>query len=619
MSEKSDTMQRRGSPVSWVWCVWVLLATAVIPGEHVFAQEPGILTVPSAWFSLAKAVRDDASSALRTRLPIEPQEIYRLDPPSDETRSAKYLRRGVGPSPLEVGFGRDLTRSGETAPSAKLFLWQRQPDGGLATAFAVVSPTAGALRLQLEVHNAPADLEIRVYAPDAPARTVERVPHTAVTLKPTLIWSPTVPGDTAAVELYLPSETLPPDLQVTVPRLSHLNADPRKLEDVDNSYCSHVDVVCRADRISVAARNAVAKYLFTTDSGYTAKCTGTLLNDTDPDTQIPYFLTARHCVGSQSEASSMEFYWFYERETCGGPGPTNITRQTGGATQLAFDALTAGVGTGTDHLLVRLNTDPPEGVGMSGWTTLSVSPGDSLVGVYHPAGDLKKLLTGTVSGFEDWGDWPTESGDSNIVVVPEVSPESGSSGSGLWIRINGVDYLVGVLSGGSAFSCTSRGEYYGRFDRFHTDLAQWLGSATTILNQVTGVSVTVGAGNLAVSWSAVTGADGYEVQWKSGSESYDASRQALVSEGLTTNHTITGLTAGILYTVRVRATKAMSPAGAWSAEAMGTPQASVPSPPPPLPTSPPDPQPPPDGDGASPTTVPSAPGRHGCSLLPPRS
>ncbi len=60
--------------------------------------------------------------------------------------------------------------------------------------------------------------------------------------------------------------------------------------------------------------------------------------------------------------------------------------------------------------------------------------------------------------------------------------------------------------------------------------------------------------------AAVTG---YEAQWKSGSESYDPTRQAAVAE---TSHTISNLTAATAYTVQVRATSDAG-AGAWSDEA----------------------------------------------------
>ena len=90
--------------------------------------------------------------------------------------------------------------------------------------------------------------------------------------------------------------------------------------------------------------------------------------------------------------------------------------------------------------------------------------------------------------------------------------------------------------------------------------------------QVTGVSVAAGNAQLAVSWTQVDHATGYKVQWKSGSEGYDTgNRQATVTPGSTTNHTIPGLANGAAYTVRVIATRTGANDGPPSAEATGTP------------------------------------------------
>ncbi len=91
--------------------------------------------------------------------------------------------------------------------------------------------------------------------------------------------------------------------------------------------------------------------------------------------------------------------------------------------------------------------------------------------------------------------------------------------------------------------------------------------------QVTGVSVTPGAGQLSVSWSPANNADGYRVQWKSGGQSYDSSRQAAVTG---TTHTITGLAAGTQYTIRVISTRVNAVDGTPSAEVTGTPRAAAP-------------------------------------------
>ena len=89
--------------------------------------------------------------------------------------------------------------------------------------------------------------------------------------------------------------------------------------------------------------------------------------------------------------------------------------------------------------------------------------------------------------------------------------------------------------------------------------------------KVTGVTVTPGVGRLAVSWTAVSGADGYKVQWKSGSQAYDSSRQQVISSGSTTSSTIPDLDGGTAYSVQVIATATGADDGDPSDTKTGTP------------------------------------------------
>ncbi len=95
--------------------------------------------------------------------------------------------------------------------------------------------------------------------------------------------------------------------------------------------------------------------------------------------------------------------------------------------------------------------------------------------------------------------------------------------------------------------------------------------------QVTGVEVTPGVEQLEVLWTEVSNADGYKVQWKSGDEDFTESRQTAITGGETVNHSITGLTAGAEYTVRVMATSEHANDGSPSSEVTGTPKAQPPA------------------------------------------
>ena len=95
--------------------------------------------------------------------------------------------------------------------------------------------------------------------------------------------------------------------------------------------------------------------------------------------------------------------------------------------------------------------------------------------------------------------------------------------------------------------------------------------------QVTDVEITVGVERLDVSWTAASNADGYKVQWKSGAEGYEGSREAVFAGSDTVSYTITGLTAGTEYTVRVLATRANADDGSPSSEVTGVPLSAPPA------------------------------------------
>ncbi len=109
-------------------------------------------------------------------------------------------------------------------------------------------------------------------------------------------------------------------------------------------------------------------------------------------------------------------------------------------------------------------------------------------------------------------------------------------------------------------------------------------------DQVANVQVTPGRTQLAVRWDPVSGATGYKVQWRSGSQQYAANRQMDV--GTRTSHTITDLVADTEYTVQVIAV-VNGIDGPPSSEGMGTPTRTTTTPrPDPQPPRRPDPQPP---------------------------
>ena len=74
-----------------------------------------------------------------------------------------------------------------------------------------------------------------------------------------------------------------------------------------------------------------------------------------------------------------------------------------------------------------------------------------------------------------------------------------------------------------------------------------------------------GAGTVTVEWIEVADADGYKVQWKSGTQNYDSSRELVITGGDTTTAVIRNLAPSTNYEVQVAATKRLAPDGTWAA------------------------------------------------------
>ena len=125
---------------------------------------------------------------------------------------------------------------------------------------------------------------------------------------------------------------------------------------------------------------------------------------------------------------------------------------------------------------------------------------------------------------------------------------------------NATGYEVQWKSGGQGYNTSGRQATVGSGSTAsHTISSLTNGTTYTVrvedndTAKVTGVMLTPGDGELAVAWAPVPNATGYEVQWKSGGQGYNTSgRQATIGSGSTASHTISSLTNGTTYTVRVR-------------------------------------------------------------------
>ena len=210
--------------------------------------------------------------------------------------------------------------------------------------------------------------------------------------------------------------------------------------------------------------------------GGSSLCTGTLLNDTDNATQVPYFFGAAHCFTSQAEGNTLTTFWFYESTGCGSNQLDPAARQVGGGAQVLFASI------GSDVLFLRLNNAPPAGSFFLGWNATAVTAGTEIVVIHHPAGDVKKVSLGQATGI---GPSNLASGSFIKAGYTNGTTEGGSSGCGLLTLSNGEFVLRGGLLGGGA-SCANTGSInnpgnsddYSRLDLAFPNLRQFLQPST---------------------------------------------------------------------------------------------------------------------------------------------
>jgi hypothetical protein len=247
----------------------------------------------------------------------------------------------------------------------------------------------------------------------------------------------------------------------------------------------NVDVMCKPGY--EAQMRAVARMVFVVDGGgYT--CTGSLLNNTLQD-QTPYFLSANHCISTQTVASTLETYWNYRSASCGSSQQDSTYQIVRGGAQLLYAS------SNTDTSFLKLNGAVPGNAAFVGWDATTPSAvGTSVFGIHHPSGDWQKFSQGAVNQFftctAPYVDPVTgktvfrcPSGSTTTpgnhtyysVIFTEGTTEGGSSGSPLFTS-NGRK-VMGQLYGGTA-SCSDLTGFnvYGRFDLAYAagGLAKWL-------------------------------------------------------------------------------------------------------------------------------------------------
>ncbi|MGP1628541.1 MAG: trypsin-like serine peptidase [Giesbergeria sp.] len=400
-----------------------------------------------------------------------------------------------------VGLPRALVGAASPDDLSAQLRWQANPGGAQVAALSVSAPGAHGLRLGLRVEALPPGALLRVYS-QAQQDKVYQVAAQQVLQAIELNlasgetgdaahtwWTPELGAEEQTLEIELPPGTDRSALRVSVPQVSHIFQDlslPPEgalVSKINESETCNLDATCYDE--FAAQRNAVARMVFTTD-GKTYTCTGTLLNDMASSGK-PYFLSANHCISTQSTASSLQTDWFYRSPSCNSRTLSSASvRRFAGATLLYANGA-------SDTSFMRLNEAPPTGAAFAAWDATPQATGTAIMGLHHPHSDLLKMSLGNVTGQTacstlTGAEFSCSGTSGNYYQVKWTSgvTEGGSSGSALFRG----GYVVGTLYGGTG-SCTATGgsDVYGRLDvAFNDGIKQWLGGGAPVAPPSSGLA-----------------------------------------------------------------------------------------------------------------------------------
>ena len=454
-------------------------ALALPMAAHADPTPGSITSVPPAVYVAPSATK---AAAIVRAFVAAPSRVITLPTPTvkemTQLKAANASRKpGAKTRPLTVGMGREMPALERLVRGSEL-TWLALPDGGEAARVDVRSPGAAGVRLALLMAPTDPDVTVRFMGSPAPSRifgpyAANRI--AAVAEREGAFWTPVLEGESGSIEIHAPAGVNVDGINLTLLRISHLavageglrHITEKNVRDIGLAGPCEVDVACVAGSSPALLNTAksVAKMLFTDESGATLECTGTLLNDSVASFN-PYFFSASHCLNSQTAASTLNTYWFFDAAQCNSKALPSYVLLTGGAMLL-------GRSEDYDWALVRLREAPPAGAQFSGWRADPVGAGELANTMHHPEGDLKKLSQGQTQGYRTFDDGSTFA----QIRWSQGSTEPGSSGAGLFTynQARGFYELRGGLFGGEA-SCSDQAgiDIFSRLDKALPVMRQYL-------------------------------------------------------------------------------------------------------------------------------------------------
>ncbi len=411
----------------------------------------------------------DRNDAFIEGLNVFELPMLTVDDIAEADRLADEKFAGITPGPLRVGVTRAF-EPGEVAIHRGGANVIQTTDGQSVTTLAIRSPGAYGMRLHITDFDI-GDGTAVVYSLTA-TDVVARGPYTSKGPKQRGdFWTASLPGEDAYIEI-VGAEA--PRLEVK--EIVHFDHDFGDGRGSPPLLGCHEDVMCHLGLVDWIPVIATGQMNFS-DADGSYVCTGTLLTDLDPETDVPWFITAKHCLDTQAMVDTLEVVWFYQTPVCDDeanvPNWWSLPRTIGGLHVRRYGE--------NDMEFMRLSTPLPGGLGFAGWTEATST---GTYGVHHPKGSWKRMVdvsSATIGcGSFDPTDYDSYDRDNGLT-------QKGSSGSGVF---NSSGQLSGQLYGVCSLTtdpddlnCSNIDNFwnmYGEFDTSHDEIGWWLGLGGTM-------------------------------------------------------------------------------------------------------------------------------------------
>lgn len=325
---------------------------------------------------------------------------------------------------------------------------------GMMWSSSISSPGASAMRMEVRDFNMPKGAELYVFNSHGEAFG----PYSGMGPNGNgHFWTNSITGDNLRMAIRLPKEgdKALGETFMTIATVGHMGPRFRIARNIapaevgDKAFCSFNESCvnnanCGSTNNAVNdARLAVAHMIYQSGPSYYI-CSGGLLNDTDNSSVRPLFLTANHCLSTNSEAASLEAIFDFDTP-CGGncdqyaQNTSNYPIRTNGSSVLS----TSGT---SDYTLLELSQTPGGTRAYLGWTNSAVafSNNTPLYRISHPSGAPQAYSEHSVDTSKGTcGSWPR--GNWIYSHDENGATEGGSSGSPV---VNSSGQVVGQLSGG---------------------------------------------------------------------------------------------------------------------------------------------------------------------------